>query len=372
MPLCDRVDLADEAWRDALEAFLGGHREALLVDPGQVREAIGLYRREGKRLAIHGSRVINTLKTAQWRGPAAAGSLAAMAISDDPHATAYLNQRAGNVLRVETEDELLRQERAITADGMLASGGAVVRLAPVEPMLGREARRLRLQALKAQFDRDQAAHYGKQAEKAAIQDLRERQLMPLNDRLRSFPDLVGLTATRAGDPGRARPSPDPGAGAPDDTDLRRLQEEVKRWAAEREALAVARERAARDQGDRILRRQVEEASLATLERASETVAERRGDLQQTRWLRCRTGRRAPGRAPVPGALRARSPPRPGGPWATEAGRRAVGQEKTAIKQRANARDGPDELLGRLVIRPQTRQRRRRRPPDPGGLGGRAS
>ncbi|MFZ1575120.1 MAG: ATP-binding protein [Chromatiaceae bacterium] len=53
-----------------------------------------------------------------------------------------------------------------------------------------------LEALKAQFDRDQAAHYRKQAEKAAIQDLRERQLMPLNDRLRGFPDLVGLTAPR--------------------------------------------------------------------------------------------------------------------------------------------------------------------------------
>jgi chromosome segregation ATPase len=152
VPLCDRVDLADEAWRDALEAFLGGHREALLVEPGQVREAIGLYRREGKQLAIHGSRVINTLKSAQWRGQASPGSLAEVAISDDPHARAYLIQRTGNIQRVETEDELLRQERAITADGMLASGGAVVRLAPVEPMLGREARRLRLQALKAQFD----------------------------------------------------------------------------------------------------------------------------------------------------------------------------------------------------------------------------
>lgn len=29
VPLCDRVEVADEAWRDALEAFLGGHREAL-------------------------------------------------------------------------------------------------------------------------------------------------------------------------------------------------------------------------------------------------------------------------------------------------------------------------------------------------------
>ncbi len=80
-----------------------------------------------------------------------AGSLAEMAVSDDPHAMAYVNQRAGNVLRVDTEDALLRHERAITADGMLATGGAVLRLRPEEPMLGREARRLRLAALQEQF-----------------------------------------------------------------------------------------------------------------------------------------------------------------------------------------------------------------------------
>ncbi len=338
VPLCDRVDLADEAWRDALEAFLGGHREALLVDPGQVREAIGLYRREGKRLAIHGSRVINTLKTAQWRGPASPGSLAAMAISDDPHATAYLGLRADNVLRVETEDELLRQERAITADGMLASSGAVVRLAPVEPMLGREARRLRLQALKAQFDRDQAAHFGKQAEKATIQDLRERQLMPLNDRLRSFPDLVGLTATRQETRAELDRLQTQEQALQDDTHLRRLQEEVKRWAAERDALAVAREGAARDQGDRILKRQVEEGGLATLERASQAVAECRRDLQQT------AGFDAALAAERLDELQSQEPFAEESPAAwqalgAEAGRRALGQEKTAIKQRANAREG---------------------------------
>ncbi|MFZ1537192.1 MAG: SbcC/MukB-like Walker B domain-containing protein, partial [Chromatiaceae bacterium] len=319
-------------------AFLGSHREALLVDPAQVREAIGLYRREGKRLAIHGSRVINTLKTAQWRGPASPGSLAEMAISDDPHAAAYIIQRAGKILRVETEDELLRHERAITADGMLASGSAVLRLAPVEPMLGREARWLRLQALKAEFDRDQGAHYRKQEEKAAIKDLRERQLMPLHERLRSFPDLVGLTATRQETQVELDRLQTQEQALRDDTHYLRLQEEVKRCATERDALAVAREQTARDQGYRILTRQVEEASLATLAGASQAVVARRRALQQT------TGFDAALASERLDELQSQEPCAEDNPAAwqalsTEAARRAGSQEKTAIKQRTNAREG---------------------------------
>ncbi|MES9879452.1 MAG: ATP-binding protein, partial [Sedimenticola sp.] len=151
VPLCDRVDVADEEWRDALEAFLGGHREALLVDPTQVRDAIGLYRREGKRLGIHGSRIINTTKTERWLERRSAGSLAEIAVSDDPHALAYMNLRAGNVIRVDSEDDLLKHDRAIIVDGMLATGGSVLRLRPEEAMLGREARKNTLKTLKQKF-----------------------------------------------------------------------------------------------------------------------------------------------------------------------------------------------------------------------------
>ncbi len=196
VPLCDRVDVADEEWRNALEAFLGGQREALLVDPTQVREAVGLYRREGKRLGIHGSRIINTTKTDMWLERRSAESLAEIAVSDDRHALAYINLRAGNVIRVDSEDELLKHDRAITVDGMLATGGSVLRLRPEESMLGREARKNTLGNLKKIFAEQGQEQYVKQQERDSVKRLREELVMPLGEHIKAFPDLESLIQER--------------------------------------------------------------------------------------------------------------------------------------------------------------------------------
>lgn len=196
VPVCDRVDVVDEAWRNALESFLGGHREALLVDPSQVRDAVILYRREGKRLGIHGSRIVNTTKTGQWLERRSTGSLAGMAVAEDQHAQAYINLRAGNVIRVDSEDELLQHDRAITVDGMLATGGAVLRLRPEEPMLGRKAREKALESLKAKFAEQGSRQYDKQQEKALVKRLREELVMPLGEHIKTLPDLESLVLGR--------------------------------------------------------------------------------------------------------------------------------------------------------------------------------
>jgi len=243
VPLCDRLEVDDEHWRDALEAFLGGLREALLVAPEQVREAIRLYRVEGRRLGIHGSRVINTLKTDDWLHRREPGSLAEVARSDDRHALAYLNRRAGNLLRVETEDELLRHDRAITADGMLASGGSVQRLRPEEPMLGRDARARRLEQLKQRFATDSKAHYDKQQRKQAVQQLREQQVHPLAQHLDAFPDLVALAAHRGERQVTLEQLAAEEQALLDDTEYQRLKQAVADKRADRERLRAAQEQA---------------------------------------------------------------------------------------------------------------------------------
>lgn len=196
VPLCDRVDVADEEWRDALESFLGGHREALLVEPDQVREAIGLYRREGKRLGISGSRIINTTKTDKWLEKRSEGSLAEVVHSDDVHALAYINLRAGNVIKVSTEGDLVIHDRAITSDGMLSTGGSVLRLRPEDAMLGREARKKTLEQLKLQFAEIGQKQYSKQQEMQQTKRFREELVMPFSNHLISFPDLEHLVDER--------------------------------------------------------------------------------------------------------------------------------------------------------------------------------
>lgn len=192
VPLCDRIDVTDELWRDAVERFLGGQREALLVPPEQVREAIRIYRHEGRQKNIHGSRIVNTLKTGEWLDRIEPESLAEVVSSEDQHARAYINRLIGNVRRVEMEDELTRYERAITPDGMLATTGSVLRTQPLEPMLGREARARVLASLQQRFNK-QADDLGTaQAAKEKLEAFLQNVFDPFQRNLAQLPDLCRL------------------------------------------------------------------------------------------------------------------------------------------------------------------------------------
>lgn len=194
-PLCDCVEIADERWRDCIERYLGSNREALIVAPEDARDAITVYRRQGREL--FGARVINTRKTQDWLKRCESGSLAEIVTTDDDHARAYINRLLGRVMRVETEDELLRQERAATDDGMLAANGAIERMAPVQDhLLGRASRELTRKRLEQQFQAD--------ADKYAKADRAHKRLAGVSEALADFArklengiELTALTGRRA-------------------------------------------------------------------------------------------------------------------------------------------------------------------------------
>lgn len=281
IPLCDRVDVADEYWREAMEAFLGGHREALLVALEQVRDAISIYRREGKRLGIQGSRIINTLKTAEWRERRAPGSLAEMIRSDDAHALAYVNRRAGNVQRVESEDELVRYERAITADGMLATGGSVLRLRPVEAKLGREARANTLTNLEHQYLEGGTAHYQKQEEKQTIARLREDLLIPLVSHLKYFPDLNALTTMRSQAQNDLNRLETEEATLIDDVEYKYLRDNVNTRQSMRDALDDQQQQTSEEKNSLATDLQDIRSRLVSAEVQSTGIAEQRNEIRNT-------------------------------------------------------------------------------------------
>jgi energy-coupling factor transporter ATP-binding protein EcfA2 len=161
-PICDLVDVSDERWRKTIESCLGMHREALVVDPDKVKDAYRIYRREGRQYN-RGQRVVDTLKTDRWKNKIAERSLAEMVTSDNVHAKAYINRHLGNIIRVETEEELIKNDRAATADLMLYSGGSVTAMRPVDSILGRQS----IEKLLAQIEeelRDNTAQWVKAAD----------------------------------------------------------------------------------------------------------------------------------------------------------------------------------------------------------------
>lgn len=162
-PICDLVDVSDERWRKTIESCLGMHREALVVDPGKVVDAYRIYRREGRQYN-RGQRIVDTLKTDRWKNKVAEYSLAELVTSDNPHAKAYINRHLGNIIRVETEDELIKNDRAATADLMLYSGGSVTAMKPVDYfILGRQMRKQSLAQIDEEL-RDNSAEWVKSAD----------------------------------------------------------------------------------------------------------------------------------------------------------------------------------------------------------------
>ena len=133
-PICELVDITEDKWRIAIESFLGARREALVVAPDRVKEAITLYRRKGRHLK--GCRIINTTKSGDWLNRGKPGTLSQFVETDNDHALAYMNRALGGVMAVETENELLRHERALTYDCMLQTEGSTTSINELSPIMG--------------------------------------------------------------------------------------------------------------------------------------------------------------------------------------------------------------------------------------------
>lgn len=181
-PICELVDINDDKWRIAIESFLGARREALVVDPDRVKEAITLYRRKGRHLK--GCRIINTTKSHEWTNRGKPQSLSRFVDSDNEHALAYMNRALGGVIAVETEAELLKQERALTYDCMLQSEGSTTSINELSPIMGVRRRG------------DQLATQGKQVDEMIAEFTTLGQRHESLEKLRD--SLINLTTSLVG------------------------------------------------------------------------------------------------------------------------------------------------------------------------------
>jgi uncharacterized protein YPO0396 len=181
-PVCEMVDVNDDKWRIAIESFLGARREALIVDANQVKEAITLYRRKGRHLK--GCRIINTTRSRDWLNKIKPNSLAHFIDTDNDHARAYMNRALGGVIAVETETELLKQERALTYDCMLQTEGSTTSIHEQTPIMGVRRRG------------DQLAVQGKQVDEMVAEFTHLGQRHQTLEKLRD--NLINLTTSLVG------------------------------------------------------------------------------------------------------------------------------------------------------------------------------
>ncbi|MCJ2182571.1 AAA family ATPase [Novosphingobium sp. 1949] len=166
-PICELVDVTDPRWVEAAETLLGAARDALVVDPADAQQAIALLRQQ--RRDFPGTQIVNTTKTREHASAASPGSLAAVLATDDPHARAFVNRRLGSVRRVETEQELLQHDRAVTPDCLFSSGGSIENRRPAQVhRLGKEASHKNRQVIEATLVQQEEALVSAEARAGAL------------------------------------------------------------------------------------------------------------------------------------------------------------------------------------------------------------
>lgn len=123
------LTLKDTSWQEAVETLMGGTRYAILVDEKREDDAIGLVR----KYQIPEVAVIQPDHFQSYIGAAPVPStVAALFESKDPIAKGFVNFLYGTMRTVQTEEELRKNPRSLTKDGMLSTGGVTKRMRLIE------------------------------------------------------------------------------------------------------------------------------------------------------------------------------------------------------------------------------------------------
>ncbi|AUM11018.1 SbcC/MukB-like Walker B domain-containing protein [Ketobacter alkanivorans] len=137
-PVSALARISRPEWAPALEAYLGGDRDAMVVIEGHSQEAVKILREARRRgQKVDGAAVIqpNHLRQVNTAPKGAEFAVGLLETSNDT-ARRFLWQKFGNIRLVDTEEELETHSRAITRDGMLSQGGLTksIRVAPVSDL----------------------------------------------------------------------------------------------------------------------------------------------------------------------------------------------------------------------------------------------
>lgn len=150
IPLCELIDVAEgcEEWRNALEGYLNTRRFDIFVPEACYDRALNLYEKYKFEKGISGVGLVNVAKIKQQS--CEPNSLAEKIITENANARKYVNYLMGNVICVESEDELKRYERSITRTVMVYQNKAsrqTKKEVYATPYIGTEALRIRLEAV---------------------------------------------------------------------------------------------------------------------------------------------------------------------------------------------------------------------------------
>lgn len=149
-PFCELIDIApgEEGWRNAVEGYLNTRRFDLFVKEEYYDKALSIYERNKKEYHIHSIGLVNVAKLDDRQ--AKPNSLASKVVTDDPDAQRYVNYVLGDIVCVDSEQELKYYEASITRSVMVYRNKAARSTRPeiyATPYIGKSAYSAQLSSL---------------------------------------------------------------------------------------------------------------------------------------------------------------------------------------------------------------------------------
>ncbi len=111
--LADLLDIRDEAWRNAVEGYMGYNKLSVIVEPKYARKAMKIYEEMDKE-KFYRVAVLDTERVAADHHQVAEGSLAQEVEARSDYAQAYVNFLLGRVMKCNDVDELRSHRIGIT------------------------------------------------------------------------------------------------------------------------------------------------------------------------------------------------------------------------------------------------------------------
>ena len=174
-PFCELLDMekGQEEWRNAVEGYLNTRRFDLFVPEEYFDDALRLYEKNKNRLGIYGVGLVNVAKLRDLEP--LENSLAEKVHAVNADSRRYADYIMGNIICVESEDELKNYESSITKTVMIYKSKAARQTKQriyETPYIGCNASRLQLETAEKEVGEKEAQYRSLLDKKAELESLR--------------------------------------------------------------------------------------------------------------------------------------------------------------------------------------------------------
>ncbi|GAB1475488.1 SbcC/MukB-like Walker B domain-containing protein [Bacillota bacterium] len=150
--LADMIEIKDQRWRKAVEAYLHTQKFYLIVEPQYFIEALKVYDKLKFKMEFYDWGIVDTGKLEKSGAGAETGSLAEEVVTGNIYARQFIDYVMGRVIKCDNVEDLRKYGRAITDSCMLYQSYVARQLNPERwkyPYIGRHAIREQMERVKS-------------------------------------------------------------------------------------------------------------------------------------------------------------------------------------------------------------------------------